>query len=204
MRKVTLLVIILGLMMTACSSGLPLAATPVQSATIVLTSTPIAPPPTDTAVPPAPTDTPNPPASTPTIPPATAPIGPSGICPTTQEAKNLTGVDVQRLATEPCAWVWRGVSPATTTAICPRGWICTFDVVGDIVVVHVGVDQSAKIRAATWRLPSAYPATDAVHDPCALFAKEKAFGASEIPSFDVRFQAATDGSGTPVGPRSCP
>lgn len=123
---------------------------------------------------------------------------------TTEEVKRLTGVDVQRLGTESAAWVWRGVSPATTSAKCPSGFVCTFDVVGDIVVVHAGVGQSAQIRAGTWRQIAAYPTGDAVHNICALYQKEKAFGLSEVPSFQVRFAAARDGSGTPVGPQSCP
>lgn len=125
-------------------------------------------------------------------------------CPTTGEVKTLTGVDVQRLATEVCAFVWRGSDKATTMATCPSGWVCTWDVVNNIVVVQLGVGQTATIRAGTWRLPSAYPGNDAVQNVCALYQKEKAFGLSENPSFQVRFQPATDGSGSPVGPQSCP
>ncbi|KKS98729.1 MAG: hypothetical protein UV73_C0001G0250 [Candidatus Gottesmanbacteria bacterium GW2011_GWA2_43_14] len=129
---------------------------------------------------------------------------PTGLCPTTEEAKNLTGVDVQRLGTESCAFVWRGVSGATVQATCPSDWVCTWDVVQDITVVHVGVDQTAQINAGTWRVPGGYPSDDAVHNVCELYQKEKAFGASEVPSFEVRFQAATDGAGVEVGPRACP
>ncbi len=145
-----------------------------------------------------------PPASTeaPALPTPAAPANSS--CPTTQEAKNLTGVDVQRLGTEPCAWVWRGVPPATTFARCPSGFACTWDVVNDITVVHSGVNQTAEIHAGTWRFVAAYPTSDAVHDICALYQKEKAFGLSEVPSFQVRFQSVTDGSLGPIGPQTCP
>lgn len=125
-------------------------------------------------------------------------------CPTTQEVKNLTGVDVQRIETEPCAFVWRGSDKATTMATCPSGWVCTWDVVGNIVVVHLGVNQTATIRAGTWRLIDAYPTNDAVHNVCSLYDKERKFGLSEVPSFQVRFQPVTDDSGSPVGPQSCP
>jgi hypothetical protein len=134
---------------------------------------------------------------------AEAPITSTAGCPTTGEVKTLTGVDVQRLATEPCAFVWRGTPPATVVATCPTGWVCTWDVVGDVVVVHLGVGQKATIRAGTWRYINAYPPSDAVHDVCVLYAKEKAFGLSENPPFEVRFQPVTDGTRGPVGPQSC-
>ncbi len=125
-------------------------------------------------------------------------------CLTTEEAKNLTGVDVQRLGTENCAWIWRGVPPATIVANCPSGFVCTFDVVDDIVVVHLGVNQTATIRAGTWRYIDGYPSNDDVHNVCALYLKEKNFGLIEVPTFQVRFQAVSDGTLGPVGPQSCP
>jgi len=124
-------------------------------------------------------------------------------CPDTALVKTLTGVDVQRVATEPCAFVWRGASNSTVNATCPSGFVCTWDVVNDVVVVHLGVNQSATIRAGTWRYINAYPPSDAVHDVCVLYAKEKAFGLSENPPFEVRFQSVTDGTLGPVGPQSC-
>jgi hypothetical protein len=148
-----------------------------------------------------PTNTPTPTA------PASQPAAHAQLhCPTTGEVKTLTGVDVQRIGNEPCAFVWRGSgSPGVTTnAICPSGYVCTFDVGNDIVVVHLGVNQKARIRAGTWRMIAAYPSTDAVHNVCNLYYKEKAFGLSEVPSFEVRFQAVYDGSGTLVGPATCP
>ena len=156
---------------------------------------------------PTPTDTPTAPAAPASQaivvqPPASQPAANS--CPTTAEVKKLTGVDVQRLGTEKCAWVWRAVDQATTTAICPSGWVCTWDVVGDIVVVHLGVTQTATIRAGTWRFIDGYPDTDAVHNVCELYRNERDFGLSEVPPFKVRFQAAYDGSGALVGPATCP
>lgn len=120
-------------------------------------------------------------------------------CPnTTEEAKAIFGVDVQRIDTEPCAWVWRG-KPLHTTATCPSGYVCTWDVVGDITVVHLGINQQADIYAGTWRLISAYPADDAVNNVCELYLKEKDFASREVPSFEVRFQPVPD-----LGPQTCP
>lgn len=136
-------------------------------------------------------------------PAAVAPVTSTAGCPTTGEVKTLTGVDVQRLATEPCAFVWRGTPGETTTAICPSGYVCTFDVSNDIVVVHLGVNQKAEIRAGTWRFIAGYPPNDAVHDVCALYQNEQNFGITEVPSFQVRFQPVTDGTRGPVGPQSC-
>jgi hypothetical protein len=138
----------------------------------------------------------------PAVQPA-APVTSTAGCPTTGEVKTLTRVDVQRLATEPCAFVWRGTPPATVVATCPTGWVCTWDVVNDIVVVHLGVNQKAEIRAGTWRFIAGYPPNDAVHDVCALYQKEKNFGLTEVPSFQVRFQPVTDGTHGPVGPQTC-
>ncbi len=120
-------------------------------------------------------------------------------CPnTTEEAKALFGVDVQRIKTEPCAWVWRG-KPLHTMAVCPNGYVCSWDVVGDITVIHLGIDQTADIYAGTWRLVSAYPADDAVNNVCELYLKEKDFASREVPSFEVRFQPVPD-----LGPQTCP
>lgn len=120
-------------------------------------------------------------------------------CPdTTEQAKQLFGVDVQRIGTEACGWVWRG-KPESHSAVCPQGYICTWDVVDDVTVVHLGINQTANIYAGTWRLINAYPVGDTVYDTCALYAKEKDFGQREIPSFEVRFQAVPD-----LGPQTCP
>lgn len=104
-------------------------------------------------------------------------------CPTTASAKNLTEVNVQRLATEPCAWVWRAVPEASTPAVCPKGFICTWDLGGQ-TAVYEGPARSG-IVAGTWRFVSAYPGGDAVYEPCNLLRKEQEFGASEVPTFEV-------------------
>jgi hypothetical protein len=136
-------------------------------------------------------------------PAPTDPAAPTAAeCPTTGEVKNLTGVDVQRLGTEPCAWVWRGAGAASTTGVCPEGWICTFDVVDDIVVVHHGIGQQAVIRAGTWRFIAAYTPDDV--DVCRIFKKERDFGQAEVPSFKVRYVPVEDGTLGPIGPQSCP
>src|SRR3989338_5223405 len=63
---------------------------------------------------------------------AQAPLNPEGYSgPTTAEAKAALGLDVQRLRTEPAAFVWRSV-PNVVNVTCPSGWICTF---------HLGTDE---------------------------------------------------------------
>lgn len=172
----------------------PVVATPQIS---VIYITVVAPTPLPTATLPVPTQVPT------LVPPTPIPPAASG-CPTTADAKVVTGVDLQRIGTETCAFVWRGAPGETTTAICPSGYVCTFDVVNDIVVVHLGVNQTAQIRAGTWRFIDTYASNDAVHDVCALYQKEKNFGLTEVPLFQVRFQAVSDGTLGPVGPQSCP
>lgn len=105
-------------------------------------------------------------------------------CVTTQKAKVLIGLDIQSLATEPCAFVWRAVDLASGRGTCPSGWICTIHITGGDVTVFKG-QATADLVAATFRQVSAYPEDDAVRNACSLLAKEKAFGAGEIPSFEV-------------------
>lgn len=145
---------------------------------------------------PAPTETPAP-TTAPVVQPAT-PAEVAAICPTTGEAQALFGVNVQRIDTEACGWVWRG-KPEHHSATCPTGYVCSFDVVNDITVVHLGIDQQADLYAGTFRLISAYPAEDKVHDVCELYKAEKEFGLREVPSYEVRFQPVPG-----VGPQTCP
>lgn len=119
-------------------------------------------------------------------------------CPTTEKAKELFGVDVQKNDAEACAFVWRG-SPESHSAVCPEDYICSWDVKNDVTVIHHGIGQSAEIFAGTFRRVDIYPAEDKVHNICELYQAEKAFGQSEIPSFEVRFQPVPG-----VGPQSCP
>lgn len=144
----------------------------------------------------APTAAPTEPA--PVVQATKAPVVEASVCPTTGEAQEFFGVSVQRIDTESCGWVWRG-KPSSHTALCPAGYICTWDVVGDITVVHLGINQQADIYAGTWRLISAYPADDAVNNVCELYLKEKDFASREVPSFEVRFQPVPD-----LGPQTCP
>ncbi len=116
---------------------------------------------------------------------------PGGV--TTEQAQALTGVLVERVATECSSFVWRGANEAAVEAVCPSGWICTWDVVGDVVVVHEGIGQKSRILAGTFREIAAYPADDAVHDVCRLYNKEKALGLNDVPSFEVRFQPVPGG-----------
>lgn len=104
---------------------------------------------------------------------------------TTADAKAATGVDVQRIGTEPCGFVWRAVDKATENAVCPKNMVCTFHLSTDKKVVVKGNGKSYSIVAGTFRIASAYPLDDAVRYPCRLLAKEQAFGASENPSFTV-------------------
>lgn len=104
---------------------------------------------------------------------------------TTASAKEATGVDVQRIGTEACGFVWRGVNLASETANCPANMVCTFHLTDDRKVVVQGDGSSYEIVAGTFRVASAYPLEDAVRDVCRLLAKEQAFGASEVPSFEV-------------------
>lgn len=102
---------------------------------------------------------------------------------TTEKVKRLTGVDIQRVDTEPATWVWRAVDKANTPVTCPEGFICTFDL-GGKVRVYVGPAETG-IVAGTMRHVCEFPDGDAVYKPCALLVKEQAFGASETPSFEV-------------------
>lgn len=104
---------------------------------------------------------------------------------TTASAKEATGVDVQRIGTEACGWVWRAVDKASVNAVCPENMVCTFHLSNDKKVVVKGNGKSYSIVAGTFRIASAYPLDDAVRDVCRLLAKEQAFGAAEVPSFTV-------------------
>lgn len=153
---------------------------------------------------------PSAPSATATVSPTTAPAPPStpvvdvpqpaANCWTTAEAKTLTGVDVQRIGTELCAWVWRAVGVGATTAQCPEGALCTFDT-GNGIVVDMGAG-SRSIVAATWRKVDSYPETDAVHRPCELLAKEQQFGRQEDPSFTVQAGNGLDCPGATSAPQT--
>jgi len=102
---------------------------------------------------------------------------------TTAEVKEMTGVDVQRISTEPAGWVWRAVPKAVADAKCPSGFICTWDHDG-FVSVYAGYSRG-NIVAGTFRHICEYPSSDAVHNPCQLLESEQENGRRETPSFDV-------------------
>lgn len=115
--------------------------------------------------------------NTPTAPTSAQNTSPSAAppssCQTTQEVAALTGVQVERVSGEACAF---GLSktPSGVTAICPKGWTCTWGIVNEGIVVQEGNNQSAKITAGTWRYPPAYPPGDAAHNVCMVFQLENA------------------------------
>lgn len=106
---------------------------------------------------------------------------------TTAQAKSALGVDVQRLGTESCSWVFRVPGGETTfTAKLPVDWVATITETDGDVKVYTG-DENFSITgwAATFRYAPGFPGSDAVNVPCDILAKEQAFGASEKPSFEV-------------------
>ena len=110
-------------------------------------------------------------------------------CPTTASVQLATGVHVVHVDSEPCAFTWRGYPVATILATCPEGYVCTFHVWNDDIVVHEGIGQQAQISAATWRWMGAYPSEDV----CVVYNGEAGFGAREVNSFKVRFQPVPNG-----------
>lgn len=93
------------------------------------------------------------------------------------EAKKLTGVDLQKIGTEECGFVWRGVPEASESAVCPFGWICTMHLFSGRIEVFVGDGQVREIVAGTFRKGKA--------DACEILKKEQVFGATQEPSFLV-------------------
>lgn len=106
--------------------------------------------------------------------------------PTTGEAKVALGLDVQRLDTEPAAFVVRSPLGAVS-AICPQGWTCTLTLQSGNIKVYVGDGAKYQLTAGTFRFVNGYPSGDAVkvNPPCALTSKEDFFGQMEAPSFHV-------------------
>ena len=104
--------------------------------------------------------------------------------PTTGQAKEALGVDVQRLDCEIAAFVWRG-APLSTKIRCAFGYVCTLHLTNDKIMVVQGDNKMYSIYAGTFRYVDVYPAEDAVHRPCELVEKEQEFGRIEDPSFTV-------------------
>lgn len=85
-------------------------------------------------------------------------------------------IDVALIATEDCAATWRAASTTTAIAVCPIGWVCTFDVVNDIVLVYQGTGQKVQVHAGTWRPLGNF---------CAILNGEIKFANSQTPTFQV-------------------
>ncbi|MCX7996638.1 MAG: hypothetical protein N2691_02650 [Patescibacteria group bacterium] len=121
-----------------------------------------------------PSDTPTP-TATPT--PTTMTTAPRAM--TTEEAKSLIGVDVQRLATEPNAWVFRDPEGAVRRVRCPREFVCTLDTGEAGIFVYIG-DSTLNVpaRAGTFRFRLDV-------DSCTLLRKEQENGRRERPAFEV-------------------
>lgn len=113
----------------------------------------------------------------------TVPV-PAANCWTTAEAKGLIGVDVQRIGTEACAWVYRSVGVGSVSMKCPIGAICTVDT-GNGIFVDMGPHQRTAV-AFTIRKIDSYPAGDGVHNGCDKVVQEQQFGVQENPSFRVQ------------------
>ncbi|OGK17822.1 hypothetical protein A3G67_02745 [Candidatus Roizmanbacteria bacterium RIFCSPLOWO2_12_FULL_40_12] len=106
--------------------------------------------------------------------------------PTTQEAKEVINLDVQRLGTECSAFVFRDPDQETHPANCPDGWVCTFTLADGGVKVYQGEDGlTVNASAGTLRFVAGYPSADKVHEdpPCELARAEDSFGQHEDPSF---------------------
>lgn len=107
---------------------------------------------------------------------------------TTAEAQALIGLNVQRLRSEPAAWVFRVPEDTfDTAAICPPEFVCTLHRLPHIGVYQGDGTRYTDLKAGTFRYRPGYPATDAVRQspPLLLLEKEQRFGANEIPSFEV-------------------
>lgn len=93
-------------------------------------------------------------------------------------------IDIALIGTEPCAATWRTANGSPVNAVCPAGWVCTFDVYNDIVRVYEGNGQIVSVRAATWRPGGTY---------CEILNGEVNFANSQSPTFQVK---PADGSPT--------
>jgi hypothetical protein len=121
------------------------------------------------------------------VQPTAVPVTPAPVCPIdTQEAQKVLGVNVQKIGTEFCAWVFRCVGPDCPRCVTiPQGWTGTVTTAGRKIMVFDGNGQRVCAIAGTFRFKAGYPADDAVHDINALLAKEQEFGRGENPSFEV-------------------
>lgn len=98
--------------------------------------------------------------------------------------QELIGLSVVCLGTEYDAYTWRSV-PLAVDGTCPEGWICTLHLAEGDKIIVTETSSKYSIVAGTFRRKTGYPGSDAVHNACALLTKEKVFGASQNPRFDV-------------------
>lgn len=98
--------------------------------------------------------------------------------------QSLLGISVVCLGTEYDAYTWRSV-PIKVDATCPEGWICTLHLAEGDKIIVTETPGKYSIVAGTFRRKTGYPSGDAVHNACELLIKEKTFGASQNPKFDV-------------------
>jgi len=106
---------------------------------------------------------------------------------TTEQAKEVLSLDVQRLGTESCSWVFRVPEGGSIfSANLPADWVVTITEQNGDVKVYAG-DRNLVVKgwAGTFRYAPGFPGDDAVNIPCDILSKEKAFGVSEVPSFEV-------------------
>jgi hypothetical protein len=153
---------------------------------------------TPTAMPTA-TPTPNAPTDTPTAPAAPTNTGGFANCIDPYTLDDLTGKSKGfwvRVSTESCAFTHR-TYPDSFTTTCPQGdyigqFVCTFDVLGD-VVVHEGIGQSATVWGATIRFMPSYQGEDV----CTVWHNEARDGQQRVKPFIVRFQPVPGGKTCP-------
>lgn len=139
----------------------------------------------------------NPPTATPATPTAAAPPvqGFSSNCPDPYTIDDITGMPHGfwvRVSSEACAFTHR-TFPQTFNTICPQGnnigdYVCTFDVMGDIVV-HEGNGQPATVWGATLRYMPVY----GNENVCTVWRNEYADGQNRDNPFVVRFQPVPGG-----------
>ena len=155
---------------TAAATPTPTPITPTPTATVAVTAT------AEVVVTPEPTAT--------VVPMVALTTG----CPNDTEFYEIVGVRADQVGGEPCLFHWRA-DPLTMFAKvpCPEGWVCTLGIVdhnGQRKTVVVEGDKNLpplEIFAGSWRMRSAYPPGDPIHDKCAFLQKVQEFAARENP-----------------------
>lgn len=91
-------------------------------------------------------------------------------CPSQAEAERLIGVDLNKLASEPCAFSnWETYDPARglLTIVCPMGAKAELGIGAGYGVTTICSGQARAVGSFTIRFPAAYPSWDSIHDDCA-------------------------------------